>query len=191
MVVAGQAAHWFDYSKSWPELERKVRKGGTLAFFGYKDHVFVDYPQASKILDHFCYGDDKMGPFWEQPGRNILRDTYKDIIPPREEWEDVERLEYEPGIEGSESGEGTCLMKRRLKLGEVEGYGRTFSAFHNWMAAHPEIKAKADGGTGDIVDEMFEEMVKAEPEWQSRGEAWRDFEVDIEWGSVILMARKK
>jgi ubiquinone/menaquinone biosynthesis C-methylase UbiE len=39
LVVAGQAAHWFDYSKVWPSLTRKVRSGGTIAFIGYKDHV--------------------------------------------------------------------------------------------------------------------------------------------------------
>ena len=37
-------------------------------------------------------------------------------------------------------------MHRRLKLGEMEGYGRTFSSYHNWMAAHPEVKARKDGG---------------------------------------------
>jgi len=37
LVVAGQAAHWFDYPKLWPEMKRVIRKGGTLAFWGYKD----------------------------------------------------------------------------------------------------------------------------------------------------------
>jgi trans-aconitate 3-methyltransferase len=32
MVVVGQAAHWFDFSKVLPELKKKVRLGGTLAF---------------------------------------------------------------------------------------------------------------------------------------------------------------
>jgi trans-aconitate 3-methyltransferase len=185
MVVAGQAAHWFDYNKVWPELSRKVRKGGTLAFWGYKDNIFVDYPAASKVLDQFCYGAETMGPFWEQPGRQILRDLYKDIVPPGEEWEGVERVEYEPGTEGkgSGSGRGELLMQRRLKLGEVEGYLRTFSAYHNWVDKNEGVK--------DIGDKMFERMLEVEPEWRAQGEGWRDFEVENEWGSVILMARKK
>jgi trans-aconitate 3-methyltransferase len=185
MVVAGQAAHWFDYNKVWPELSRKVRKGGTLAFWGYKDNIFVDYPAASKVLDQFCYGAETMGPFWEQPGRQILRDLYKDIVPPGEEWEGVERVEYEPGTEGkgSGSGRGELLMQRRLKLGEVEGYLRTFSAYHNWVDKNEGVK--------DIGDKMFERMLEVEPEWRVQGEGWRDFEVENEWGSVILMARKK
>lgn len=37
LVVAGQAAHWFDTTQLWPEMNRVLRKGGTLAFWGYKD----------------------------------------------------------------------------------------------------------------------------------------------------------
>jgi ubiquinone/menaquinone biosynthesis C-methylase UbiE len=36
MVVAAQAAHWFDYPKLFPELKRVLRKQGTVAFWGYK-----------------------------------------------------------------------------------------------------------------------------------------------------------
>jgi hypothetical protein len=191
MVVSGQAAHWFDYAKAWPELKKKIRRGGTLAFWGYKDNIFVSYPNASKILDEYCYSPDTMGPFWEQPGRNILRDKYHAIVPPAEDWEDVERIEYEPGLKGKGSGEGELLMEKRLKLGEMEGYMRTFSCYHNWMNAHEDVRSRKDGGTGDIVDEMFDRMLEAEPEWKARGENWRDFEVECEWGSVILLARRR
>jgi SAM-dependent methyltransferase len=193
MVVAGQAAHWFDFSKVWPELSRKVRSGGTVAWWGYKDNYFVDYHRATKVLDHYCYGEETMGPFWEQPGRQRLRDLYRDIHPPEGEWESVERITYEPGTNGAGSGvpEGGRLMFKRLKLGEMEGYARTFSTYHNWMAAHEGVKAKKDGGEGDIVDEMFEKMLEVEPDWKAKGEAWRDFEVENEWGSVILLAMKK
>ncbi|TAQ86412.1 hypothetical protein B7494_g5257 [Chlorociboria aeruginascens] len=193
MVVAGQAAHWFDYSKVWPELKRKMRKGGTLAFWGYKDNLFVDYPAATKVFDHFCYGPgkDTMGPYWEQPGRSILRDLYKDIVPPEEDWEDVHRFEYEPDTLGKESGRGEVLMYKTLKLGEMSEYVRTFSSYHSWQADHPKETSRASGGTGDVVDVIFDEMLEVEPDWKTTGENWRDFEVATEWGSVILLARFK
>ncbi|KAK0123440.1 hypothetical protein ONS96_010423 [Cadophora gregata f. sp. sojae] len=192
MAVAGQAAHWFDYSRVWGELSRTVRNGGTLAFWGYKDSVFVDHPAASKVLDRYCYDEDKMGPYWEQPGRDILRGLFRSIVPPEGDWERVERVEYEPGLEGGKgNGSGEVLMQRRLKLGEVEGYVRTFSAYWNWMAANPGVKSRREGGEGDVVDEMFDEMRRVEPEWEEKEEKWRDLEVDNEWGSVILMARRK
>jgi len=191
IAVAGQAAHWFDYSKVWPAIQKKLRKGGTVAFWGYKDNYFVDYPKATEILDHYCYGPNTMGPYWEQPGREILRKLYKDINPPEEEFEDVKRIEYQPKTHGPNSGDGERLMYKRLKLGEMEGYARTFSSFHNWQAANPERKSKADGGEGDIIDEMFGKMLDAEPDWKAKGENWKDFEVENEWGSVILLARKR
>ncbi|CAD6453043.1 cc951494-32e8-48af-a945-483ffee49ab9 [Sclerotinia trifoliorum] len=82
MVVAGQAAHWFDFSRVWGEVYRKLRRGGTVAFWGYKDNLLVDFPDATNVLDKFCYGMDErfMGRFWEQPGRERLRGLYRDQV---------------------------------------------------------------------------------------------------------------
>ncbi|KAB8292510.1 hypothetical protein EYC80_008220 [Monilinia laxa] len=56
MIVAGQAAHWFDFSRVWAEVYGKLRRGGTVAFWGYKDNLLVDFPRASAVADRFCYG---------------------------------------------------------------------------------------------------------------------------------------
>jgi hypothetical protein len=189
-VVSGQAAHWFDYTRAWPEFAKKVKSRGTLAFWGYKDNIFVDYPKASKILDEYCYGERTMGRFWE-PGRSIVRDKLRAVVPPKEDWEDVQRIEYEPGVNGKGSGEGEVLMEKRLNLGQMGGYLRTFSCYYSWMDAHPDAKSRDDGGKGDIVDEMLDEMLEAEPEWSAKGKNWKDFELDTEWGSYILLARRK
>lgn len=192
-VCAAQAAHWFDYSKVWPVLHRKLRQGGTVAFWGYKDNYFVDFPEATKVLDHYCYtlGVGLMGEFWEQPGRNILRDKLRAIVPPTEQFDQLERIEYEPDVKGKASGVGQVLMARDFKLGEMEGYARTFSAYVNWMEANPGKRARKDGGNGDVIDDMFDEMLKVEPEWRKEGENWREKVVASEWGSAIVMARKK
>lgn len=187
MVVAGQAAHWFDYPRVWPELARVVRSGGSVAFWGYKDCVFVDYPEASRVLMEFCYGGQYMGPFWEA-GREVVRGLLRSVTPPADQWEGVRRVEYE-----AESGKGEVLMRRRLKLGEVEGYVRTFSAYVNWKAAN-DGKGRGDGERErerDVVDRLFEGMRGVEPEWEEAGERWREVEVEVEWGSYILMARRR
>ncbi|MCJ1284561.1 hypothetical protein MMC26_003894 [Xylographa opegraphella] len=192
MVVSGQAAHWFDYSKFFPEMNRILRKGGTLALWGYKDHVFVHYPKAAEILNMYAYGKggDLLGDYWQQPGRTIVQNKYRDIVTPDEESEDVQRIEYEPETRGCNSGSGTLFMEKRIKLGDCMNYIRTWSAYHGWQEKYPDLQKREAGGKGDIVDQMFDDMVKNEPEWEN-DKNWKDKEVDIEWGSGLILARRK
>ncbi|KAI0593468.1 S-adenosyl-L-methionine-dependent methyltransferase [Biscogniauxia sp. FL1348] len=196
MAVAGQAAHWFDYERAWPSLARAVRPGGTLAFWGYKDNVLLGAERATAVMERFVYGAGEvapglegMGPYWEQPGRNILRDLLRGVRPPEGDWEDVVRLEHEPGRDGDP--EHVCWQRKKMRLGEVEGYTRTFSCYSGWRDAHPERKSREDGGEGDVVDVMWDHMVDAVPEWKAMGERWREAEVVSDWGTYILMARRR
>lgn len=201
MAVAGQAAHWFDYGRAWPELARVVRRGGTLAFWGYKDNILVGFPQLVPIYLRFVYGGGEVAPgieglerFWEYPGRAILRDSLQAVVPPEAEWEDVRRVVWDPDREtGSIEGapEEALWQRKTLRLGEFEGYMRTFSSFNNWRAEYPEKKSRAEGGEGDLVDVMFDHFIDAVPEWKKLGDKWRDVEVDAVWGTVILMARRR
>ncbi|KAI1802066.1 S-adenosyl-L-methionine-dependent methyltransferase [Daldinia bambusicola] len=195
MAVSGQAAHWFDYGKVWPNLARVVRSGGTVAFWGYKDNVFVGAEKATEIMERFVYGFGEvapgvegMGPYWEQPGRSILRDLLRSVHPPDPDWTDVTRLEHEPGEKGTEE---TRWLNKKMKLGEVEGYLRTFSAYNGWKEAHPEAKSRAEGGAGDVLDVMWDHIIDAVPEWKAMGEQWREVEIENDWGTYILMARRR
>jgi SAM-dependent methyltransferase len=188
MVVAGQAAHWFDYAKLWPEMKRLVRPGGTLAFWGYKDHVFVDFPRATEIMQSFAYDLDpeKLGPYWSQPGRSYVQDKLRVIKPPEEDWEALERIEYEPGTKGAHTGEGTLFMEKELSVGECKEYVRTWSSYHGWAEKHPEQVARSKGGEGDVMDEMFDRIAKDEEVFRDDGNL-----VKIEWGSAAVMARRR
>jgi len=201
MVVAGQAAHWFRYDQVWPELSRVVRQGGTLAFWGYKDHVLVGRPQTSSVFDKFTYGEGDVRPgmeslarFWEDPGRTILRDSLRAIVPPESEWHEVKRIAWDPdrttaGV--ADAPEEALWLRKTMKLGELEGYVRTYSSFNNWQLANPDVASRADGGDGDVADYLFDEVVGSVDEWKAAGDAWRDIKVDAAWGTVILMARRR
>lgn len=188
MVVAGQAAHWFDYARFWPEMRRIVRKEGTIAVWGYKDHVFVDFPEATRIMQSYAYDQDadKLGSYWPMPGRSYVQDKLRVIKPPQEDWDDVRRVEYEPDTRGRRSGQGEVMMERRLSVAECKKYVRTWSSFHGWQVAHPEMQAREQGGKGDIMDEMFDEIAQGTEYFRNE-----DNEVNIEWGSGIVMARRK
>lgn len=192
MITSGQAAHWFDPESFFPEMGRIVRKGGTLALWCYKDHVFVDYPDATRVLNKYAYGDDKdlLGPYWQQPGRSIVQNKLRDVQPPESAWENTQRIEYEPGTNGPGSGEGTIFLSRKTTLGDCMNYIRTWSSFHGWQEKHLNSKRREDGGSGDVVDEMLDEMLGAEPDWQ-RDPDPKSKEVNIEWGTGLLLARRK
>nr|POE87714.1 trans-aconitate 3-methyltransferase [Quercus suber] len=187
-VTAGQAVHWFDYARFWPEMARIVRPGGTCAFWGYKDHVFVDFPRATATMQHYAYDlhPDLLGSYWTQPGRGYVQDKLRVVQPPVEDWEDVQRLEYEPGTSGKGSGEGTLFMERRVTVGQCKEYVRTWSSYHGWQETHPDQVARSKGGKGDVMDVMFDEIAKQEPHFNSE-----ENEIDIEWGSALIMARRK
>ena len=191
LVVAGQAAHWFDTTRLFPEMGRVVKNSGTLAFWGYKDPVFVDYPQATKIVNEYAHSSDdrSLGPYWSQPGRSKVENKLRDIEPPGEEWEDVQRIEYEPGTGGPKTGEGTMFLNRLMALGECMDFIRTWSAYGAWQDKF-QAKKRVNGGEGDIVDEMFDKMRSAEPDWR-QDEAWMEKKVEIEWGSGLLLARRR
>jgi SAM-dependent methyltransferase len=188
MVVAGQSAHWFDYAKLWPEMRRLVRKGGTLAYFGYKDHVFVDFPKATEIMQDYAYNTDpeRLGSYWSQPGRSYVQDKLRVIQPPKEDWENEQRIEYEPSTKGAHLGEGTLFMETEINVGAVKEYVRTWSSYHVWQEKHPDRVARSKGGQGDLMDEMFDRIAK-EDEWFRNDENL----VKIEWGSALIMARRK
>ncbi|KAI1817932.1 methyltransferase domain-containing protein [Poronia punctata] len=196
VAVAAQAAHWFDQTVVWRELARAIRPGGTVAFWGYKDNVLVGFEQATAIMEEFVYGFGRvapgiegMGGYWEQPGRNILRDLLRSVVVPEEDWRDVVRFEHEPGEEGDGDQQG--WLRREMKLGQVEAYTRTFSSYSGWKDAHPEIKSRAEGGSGDVLDVMWDRMVDAVPAWKALGEKWREAEVVNDWGTFIIMARRR
>ncbi|KAF4982418.1 hypothetical protein FZEAL_1936 [Fusarium zealandicum] len=200
LVVSGQAAHWFDYAKTWPELSRVVKSGGSLAFWGYKDNIIIGHAQTNKIFDQFCYGQgdvvspglEGMNQYWERPGRDILRDLLRAVDPPASDWEDVKRIAYDVDKDTTDvAGPETAWMRKKLNLGQFEAYVRTFSSYQGWMDAHPDKKRRADGGEGDVVDFMFDRILEAEPQWKELGDNWRDAEVESVWGTYILLATRR
>lgn len=101
----------------------------------------------------------------------------------------MQRIEYEPGTGGPKTAEGTMFLNRLMALGECMDFIRTRSAYGAWQDKF-QTKKRVNGGEGDIVDEMFDKMRSAEPDWR-QDEAWMEKKVEIEWGSGLLLARRR
>jgi SAM-dependent methyltransferase len=79
LVVAAQAAHWFDLPRYFAEVRRVLRPGGLAALVGYGRLVVGD-PAAAAVVDRF-YGPDGVGRYWP-PERPLVEDGYAAVAFP-------------------------------------------------------------------------------------------------------------
>ncbi|KAG8953953.1 hypothetical protein FRC04_000937 [Tulasnella sp. 424] len=85
LVVAGEAAHWFDHTRLWPALARILKPGGTVAYWGYSEPRITGHPELTPLIDEYCNSDRGLGPYWQEPGHKICDNLYRDIIFPASE----------------------------------------------------------------------------------------------------------
>ncbi len=67
LIVVGQAAHWFDFDKFYPEVQRVLRPGGLLALVGY--HLLkIDKP-TDEVINHLYR--NVLGEYWDPERRHV------------------------------------------------------------------------------------------------------------------------
>jgi len=74
LVVAAQAAHWFDLPRYWAEVARVLKPGGLAALVGY-GLLRID-PALDAAVDAFY--TDGVGRFWP-PERRLVDGGYREI----------------------------------------------------------------------------------------------------------------
>jgi SAM-dependent methyltransferase len=80
LVVAAQAAHWFDHERFYPEVKRVLRADGALALWTY-GLAYVE-PRVDTIVRHFY--SDVVGSHWP-PERRWVESAYRDLPFPLQE----------------------------------------------------------------------------------------------------------
>ena len=81
-----------------------------------------------------------------------------------------------------------------MRVIDIKKYIRTWSSYHGWASDHPEQKKRDDddaqqrtpGSTGDIIDRMVDEIALVESDWTDA-----QHEVDVEWPTGLILARRK
>ncbi|KAJ7155350.1 hypothetical protein C8R43DRAFT_1126022 [Mycena crocata] len=191
MVIAAQAAHWFNWKKLWPELERVLAPGGTAAFWVYSEFRLPQYPQLTPLITQYAQGKDRqtsLGPHWE-PGRAILANHLLDIQVPEEGWDDVSRVfftgDYYPDLPQPHLAP---IMRKTMTWGGagLHGYLRTFSALHRF---HEEFPEDLEHSEGDIATRFLRNlMTVAEVPLGPEG---LEQEVEVEWPLALVIARRE
>ena len=89
------------------------------------------------------------------------------------------------------------MLKKEMKVWELEEYVRTWSVVHEWKEKNPDRVRLKEGGKGDTVDECFAKMREAEG-WVNRArklkldgdDGWRELIVVVEWGHGMLFCKR-
>ncbi|ODV80941.1 trans-aconitate methyltransferase 2 [Suhomyces tanzawaensis NRRL Y-17324] len=195
LITAAQCIHWFeDFDAFFRNAAKLLKKGGTLAYFYYVDPVVVGYTGSSKldrdttlkrakeIYFKYAYDDPELlGPHWEQPGRNIIKDQYS--VPnskvPEDVYEDITINDFEPDFNGiSRATEKDLdLKKENISLQGFADYVLTYSSYHNYK--------EAKGDKGEVLEQFIKEL-ESEFGWDRN-----ETKIDLVWTTGYTFLRKK
>lgn len=176
LITGAECCHWVDHDIFFKQCWRILKPGGTLAYWFYKDPIFVDYPEANDIYNEYCYDHpDYMGPCYEQPGRNYLKTLLREIQVPQDLYTDIIRREYEPLREGDTPT--SLYISKKITLADFKDYVTSWSAYHNWKKKYPNAKE-------DIADKFIAELQKVM-------KIDNGVEFTVVWGTVYTFARKR
>jgi SAM-dependent methyltransferase len=81
LVVAAQAAHWFDWQRFPPEVRRVLKPGGVVAIWTY-ELFSVDADVDTLLADFYR---NVTGPYWPRERRHV-EEGYASLPFPFEEW---------------------------------------------------------------------------------------------------------
>lgn len=66
-----------------------------------------------------------------------MSNKWRDILPPDEDWIDIERVEFTPEAGKRETVEKNAVQRERMKVGKMEAFLKTWSAVLEWCEAYP------------------------------------------------------
>lgn len=184
LITAAQCVHWFDFHTFQEILYNDLLlPGGTIAIWGYADAILIDYPDLDHITFDFAYSKDQIGPYWQQPGRNILRNLLKEYNFDSNKFTHIE-----------ESYFNACDLRRDKQmfdrddvfkmcmtctLQQYEDYLKTYSSYHSWKLD------PRNSGKSDPCKTYIDEIIKRHPELS------RDSKVNLVWNTFYKFATKK
>lgn len=189
LITAAQCIHWFqDYDSFFRSAGELLKPGAVLAYFYYVDPVITAVngtanseavlEKANELFEKFVYEDpSKLGPHWEQPGRNYLRkhlaETNKHI--PKELYKDAVINVYDP-LKRAITLEDLDMKKEGITLDDFMDYLSTFSSFHNFQ--------KAGGNTEELIEQWLKEF-------EALGWDRKSTKIDLTWKTGYTFLTRK
>ncbi|KAG0662892.1 hypothetical protein C6P45_000946 [Maudiozyma exigua] len=188
MITAAECAHWFNFNTFQNAVANNLNPHGTFAIWGYIDSVLFDYPDTDELMLDLQYGEDKLGPYWEQPGRTILRGLLRDkhldsALFERIEENHIFARETAPQKNCSEMSDITKFplrISKQMTLTAYIAYLRTCSAYHAWK------KDTKNSTLPDPCDQLVAHLQSLHPELKDM-----DRIVHVTWSSFYLLGTRR
>ncbi|CCE83003.1 Piso0_002776 [Millerozyma farinosa CBS 7064] len=168
LITCAQCLHWFgSYPSFFKACHQLLKSGGTLAYWYYRDPIVVsisDYAKGNdtelisrinRLYLKYVYEDEAyLGPYWENPGRDILYNMYRDINKriPEDLFTDNIIMTYVPKPGLYPGDEDLKLVKKDISIVDFVHYIETFSAYHSY-------KDKT-GDTENILEKFKQEATR-------------------------------
>lgn len=193
LITLAQCAHWFDIDVFFKNSAALLKKGGTLAYWYYGDPHIVDFSslsttkeqtlkEATQMFDKYIYADPHcIGPYWDYPGRHILRNDYKAINEriPFDSFEDIRINTFRVNFDNRlyPSRDDLDMSRQQLLLQDFFSYLGTYSALSTFREQ-----------TGDKENVMEKYLLELEEKF---GWDRKQTKIDVVWNSGYTFLRKK
>jgi len=190
LVAAGVAWHWLDQDRIWPAMDKVVKPGGTVAFWGYNLARISGHPEVLPIFRDFIRSPE-LHSYW-QYGVDKIFAKYRDLALPKPEdgtWdassskriffegpeEDEEGLTYYPLPKDNDSAtfpeekeyRTDTIMTKHMTWNDLEEHVRSWSGVVKYFEEHPEDKARRGGGKiGDLVEKFIASLKEKLPAFE-------------------------
>lgn len=180
MVTMAECAHWLDWENAMEQVAAVLPSDGTLAIWCYVDPVFVDFPEPDSDIENLQYSEPPagLGPYWEQPGRQNLRELLPKLPPPEKWFKDIQLWRHD-GRSTATRAATPLVMEKTMTLEAFHNYTTTWSSYHNWSSSTNAGESHPDPTI------PFMEKVKRVTKLESRDT------IRVAWKTVALLARRK
>jgi SAM-dependent methyltransferase len=203
LVIAGEAAHYFDHARAWPEIARVLRPNGTVAYIGYGRISFPGHEDANAAIAQLMDGD--LNGCWSEPGWSISEGLYDRIpfpvapaAPALDGLPDLSGGGHplaaeiaEPAATGPEDAwdahsavrlksgttAGNWFLRETWDLHQIERIIRSWSAVKRYQDRNPADKE----ATPDVVGRTIAQLKPV----------FGDAPVEVAWPLVVLLIRRK
>ncbi|KAF9042958.1 hypothetical protein BJ165DRAFT_1405370 [Panaeolus papilionaceus] len=220
LMIAAQAAHWFDWQKVWKEAHRVLKPGGSVAFWIYAEIRLPQYPSLSPKITDFAQGTDvltSLGPHFQRPGRTILERHLIDVPEPstvlsHEGLLPLRRVYFcgdeQPHFLPNNALKHPVIMQKEMRWRDLLAYFRTWSSLHTYHERYPEdlkreedvrflqedlatcTEPQDDIRGGDIAIRFWKDLREAALEASPGAPVGAEDLVAVEWPIALLLTQK-